>query len=141
MPRITLSLAGAVFAAASLAAPGAAAERWLEIKSEHFRVYTDGSEKDGRKVATGFEQLRRLFKNLGDLRVDPPAPIVGSWPRATRTPCARSCPGTGNAAAAPVPPACSCRAWTNITSCSTWACPPSSATTSSTTNTRTSSPT
>lgn len=36
--------------------PSARAEdRWTEVRSPHFRVITDGSEKDGRKVAEQFE--------------------------------------------------------------------------------------
>ena len=69
----------ALFVAAVLLAPAfpvAAEQRWLEVKAEHFRVYTDAAEKDARKAAAGFEQLRRLFQGLGDFRVDPPAPIV-----------------------------------------------------------------
>ena len=73
MRRLLPLLAAVLLAPAGRAA---AEQRWLEVKSEHFRVYTDGSEKDARKVATGFEQLRRLFQGLGDFRVDPPAPIA-----------------------------------------------------------------
>jgi tetratricopeptide (TPR) repeat protein len=53
-----------------------ASERWLEVRSPHFRVVTDAGEKDGRAVAAGFEDLRGLLGSLGNLRVDPPAPIV-----------------------------------------------------------------
>jgi tetratricopeptide (TPR) repeat protein len=34
---------------------------WLEVRSEHFRVITDAGEKNGREVATHFEQMRAAF--------------------------------------------------------------------------------
>jgi len=41
---------------------GAIAEQpWIEIRSPHFRVVTNGSSKDGRKVANEFEQIRYVF--------------------------------------------------------------------------------
>lgn len=36
---------------------------WTEIRSPHFRVLTDGSIPDARKVAFEFEQLRNVFAN------------------------------------------------------------------------------
>jgi tetratricopeptide (TPR) repeat protein len=44
---------------------GAQAETpWVEIKSPHFNVLTDGSEKQGRDVALRFEQMRSVFAQL-----------------------------------------------------------------------------
>ncbi len=37
------------------------AQTWREVKSPHFRVVTDGSERDGRDVAKEFEQMRYVF--------------------------------------------------------------------------------
>lgn len=34
---------------------------WVELQSPHFRVMTNGSEGDARKVALEFEQLRNVF--------------------------------------------------------------------------------
>jgi tetratricopeptide (TPR) repeat protein len=34
---------------------------WLEVRTEHFRVITDAGEKNGREVATRFEQMRAGF--------------------------------------------------------------------------------
>src|SRR5215467_4067285 len=34
---------------------------WLEVRTEHFRVITDGGEKNGREVAAHFEQMRAAF--------------------------------------------------------------------------------
>jgi tetratricopeptide (TPR) repeat protein len=69
-------LTAAALACAYTTAAAPADERWLEVRSPHFRVLSDAPEKDARAVATGFEELRKLFQYLGDLRVDPPVPIV-----------------------------------------------------------------
>ena len=37
------------------------AQTWREVDSPHFRVVTDGSDKDGRDVAKEFEQMRAVF--------------------------------------------------------------------------------
>lgn len=37
---------------------------WVEIKSPHFNVLTDGSERQGREVALRFEQMRSVFNQL-----------------------------------------------------------------------------
>jgi hypothetical protein len=38
--------------------------QWVEVKSPHFSVVTDGGEKRGRKVAVRFEQMRAVFGAL-----------------------------------------------------------------------------
>ena len=37
------------------------AQTWREVQSPHFRVVTDGSEREGRDVAKEFEQMRSVF--------------------------------------------------------------------------------
>ena len=34
---------------------------WIEVRSPHFRVLTNGSQNDGRQLAREFEQMRYLF--------------------------------------------------------------------------------
>jgi tetratricopeptide (TPR) repeat protein len=68
--------AAVVALACALSAAAGADERWLEVRSPHFRVLTDATEKDGRALIDGFEQLRKLVLSLGEMRVDPPVPIV-----------------------------------------------------------------
>ncbi|MGA2419658.1 MAG: DUF1570 domain-containing protein [Candidatus Acidiferrum sp.] len=52
-------------------------DKWLEVRSAHFTVYTPASEKDGRKIADQFEQIRALFHSaFPQLRTDPAQPIV-----------------------------------------------------------------
>ena len=46
-------------------APAFAGEaQWVEVKSPHFSVVTDGGEKRGRDVAICFEQMRAVFGAL-----------------------------------------------------------------------------
>ena len=50
---------------------------WIEVRSSHFRVLTDGSEKDGRRVAREFEQMRSVFTlALPNARLDSGAPLL-----------------------------------------------------------------
>ncbi len=59
----------ASFALGSMLFPApASAETWREIQSPHFRVLTQGSEREGRDVAKEFGQMRHVF----ELRFDHP---------------------------------------------------------------------
>jgi tetratricopeptide (TPR) repeat protein len=50
---------------------------WIEIRSPHFRVLTNGSSAEGRKVANEFEQMRHVFVLLFKTEdVDPSAPLT-----------------------------------------------------------------
>jgi Protein of unknown function (DUF1570) len=53
---------------------GAAAEHresWVEIKSPHFTVYANAPERDGKRVALEFEQIRAMFEqSFPKLKVD-----------------------------------------------------------------------
>jgi Tfp pilus assembly protein PilF len=60
-----------------LNAAGAKQENWVEVRSEHFIVATNSSEKQGRRVADQFERMRSVFqKALPRLQIDPGTPIV-----------------------------------------------------------------
>ena len=48
----------------SFALGGNPNEHWLEIKSPHFIVLTDTSEKQGRRIASQLEQMRSVFHTL-----------------------------------------------------------------------------
>ena len=55
----------------------AAEKGWVEVRSPHFRVLSDGSEKEARTVARQFEQIRVAFAAaLPWLRVDSPVPLL-----------------------------------------------------------------
>src|SRR5437016_6286324 len=55
----------------------AAEQGWIEIRSPHFRVLSDGSDKEARAVAHQFEQIRTAFATaLPSLHLDPPIPLL-----------------------------------------------------------------
>ena len=50
---------------------------WTEVRSEHFRVLSDGDAKEARAVARQFEQIRAAFAAaLPSLNPDPPVPLL-----------------------------------------------------------------
>lgn len=50
---------------------------WIEVRSPHFRVITDGSSKDARRVADNFEQMRYLFAlRFKNLSIESGAPLT-----------------------------------------------------------------
>lgn len=54
-----------------------AADNWIEVRSPHFTVNTNAGEKEARKIADQFEQIRQMFHSaFGALRVDPGQPII-----------------------------------------------------------------
>src|SRR5205807_8181473 len=53
-----------VITACTSMAPAWAQDQWLEIKSSHFHVLTDGGERRGRETALEFEQMRRVFAQV-----------------------------------------------------------------------------
>ena len=49
---------------------------WTEVRSEHFTVITDTGEKNGRRVADQFEQMRTIFGLLfGRAKINQPVPL------------------------------------------------------------------
>lgn len=53
------------------------AQTWREVQSPHFRVVTDGSERDGRDVAKEFEQMRSVFAgNFPKATLETGAPLL-----------------------------------------------------------------
>jgi tetratricopeptide (TPR) repeat protein len=52
-----------MFATVVLSA-AAAADRWTEVRSPHFIVLTNASEKDGRHIANQLEQMRSVFHTI-----------------------------------------------------------------------------
>jgi tetratricopeptide (TPR) repeat protein len=71
-----LVLALCLFAALS-PAPSFADEKWIEVRSAHFTVDTSASDKDARKIADQFEQIRALFHAaFPQLRIDPAQQVV-----------------------------------------------------------------
>ena len=52
-------------------------DTWTEVRSPHFRVVTNGSGKDGRRVANEFEQMRHVFAlRFGEDQLESGAPLT-----------------------------------------------------------------
>jgi TPR repeat protein len=69
------------------AGTAAAAERpWVEVKSPHFTIVTDGGEAQGREVAWQFEQMRAALQRLwpwAKLATDKPVLVFAARDEAT----------------------------------------------------------
>lgn len=53
------------------------ADTWIEVRSTHFRVISNGSEKQARRVAGQFERFREVLRNtLVKSRLDPSSPLL-----------------------------------------------------------------
>jgi len=52
-------------------------ENWIQVRSPHFIVATDASEKQARRIADQFERMRSVFHAaFPKLEVDPDSPII-----------------------------------------------------------------
>lgn len=52
-------------------------ENWIEVRSQHFAVVTDGGDREGRRIADEFERMRSVFRaRFPRMQIDPPAPII-----------------------------------------------------------------
>jgi Flp pilus assembly protein TadD len=61
----------------STSIPAWTQDKWLEIRSPHFRVLTDGGERRARDTALEFEQMRSLFMQvLPQNQVDDSRPLL-----------------------------------------------------------------
>jgi tetratricopeptide (TPR) repeat protein len=59
-----------------LFASQAFAQKWVDVRSQHFTVLTDTSDKQGKEVALRFEQMRAVFGSLFHKpRVSQPIPL------------------------------------------------------------------
>lgn len=69
---------------------------WTEVRSPHFRVLTDGTAGDGRRVANEFEQIREVFASeFPNLRLETGSPLLIFAPRdEASTPGQQNCDET-----------------------------------------------
>src|SRR6266404_4337277 len=79
--RCATAAGGAIFLAilANAGAFGASDPNlgWIEVRSPHFVVASNAGEKEARRIADQFEQIRALFHAaFANLRVDPAQPVV-----------------------------------------------------------------
>jgi hypothetical protein len=71
-----------VFSAVFVPAAPSGEKPWTEVRSPNFRVLTNGSAGDGRRVAREFEQMRAVFAlAFSKLRLETGAPLVIFAPR------------------------------------------------------------
>src|SRR6266446_10321248 len=66
------------FLAGARASAGADVNQgWIEVRSPHFVVSSNAGEKEARRIADQFEQIRTLFHTaFANLRVDPAQPVL-----------------------------------------------------------------
>jgi len=77
-----VSLLSALTIVASPRNAAAGVQPWIEIRSPHFRVLTNGSVDDGRRVAFDFEKLRYVFATqFPHYRLESGAPLLIFAPR------------------------------------------------------------
>jgi Protein of unknown function (DUF1570) len=76
--RLALRLAAlAVLACCGAFGAGDPNQGWIEVRSAHFVVSTNAGEKEARRIADQFEQIRALFHAaFANLRVDPAQPVL-----------------------------------------------------------------
>jgi tetratricopeptide (TPR) repeat protein len=76
--RSVLSAALVLLAVFGLApAPGGAKDTWIEVQSPNFKVISNASEREARKIAEQFEQFREVFHTtFPKLRVDLGKPLI-----------------------------------------------------------------
>jgi Tfp pilus assembly protein PilF len=75
-PRLCPAILGL---ALSLTVPAGATKKdaWVEVLSPHFTVVSDAGEKEARRIADQFEQIREVFQNaFPKLRADPGKPVT-----------------------------------------------------------------
>jgi len=52
-------------------------DNWLEVRSTHFIVLSNASEKQARRITGQFERMRSVFHTaFPGLEIDPPSPVV-----------------------------------------------------------------
>jgi len=57
--------------------PLLAGTKWVEVRSSHFTVLTNGGARQGREIAKRFEQMRLTFETLfTGVRTDPGKPFI-----------------------------------------------------------------
>ena len=81
MPR-SLSISALLLLSVIPLSSHAAEKPWTEVRSPNFRVLTNGSANDGRRVAREFEQMRTVFAMaFAKMRLETGAPLLIFAPR------------------------------------------------------------
>ena len=67
----------AILLSPALAVPRDKPENWVQVRSPHFVIVSNSSEKQARHVADQFERMRSVFQTLfPKLQIDPGTPII-----------------------------------------------------------------
>jgi tetratricopeptide (TPR) repeat protein len=75
--RTTLALLTFSFFSSLLPSQASATDRWVETRSAHFTVSSNADEKEARRIANQFEEIRSVFLvAFPALRVDPGKPTA-----------------------------------------------------------------
>ena len=71
-----------VFTLLACLSASAGERSWVEVRSPHFRVISDGNDNDARRVAREFEQMRAVFSSgFPGFQLDSGAPLMVLAPR------------------------------------------------------------
>src|SRR5271168_3499344 len=66
-----------LFLACALPGFARAADNWVEVRSPHFTVSSNAGEKQARRIANQFEEIRVIFHTeFATLRIDPGKPLL-----------------------------------------------------------------
>lgn len=76
MKRSPLSTALALVVLCALSSSGAKRENWIEVRSPNFIVVSNAGEKQARKTALQFEQIREVFRKSLAVANSHPSPVI-----------------------------------------------------------------
>jgi len=77
MRLIPVCLLAILLFSSSIRSAVAGEKAWTEVRSPNFRVLTDGSANQGRRIAREFEQMRAVFAaGFPNMRLDTGAPLL-----------------------------------------------------------------
>lgn len=82
MPALRQPVLVAVSILVACVIVSAGEKNWIEVRSPHFRVLSDGGDHDARRVAREFEQMRAVFASgFPNFQLDSGAPLLVLAPR------------------------------------------------------------
>ena len=76
MVRPSILAAIALLSCLALPSSGAKNENWVEVRSPNFIVVSDAGEKQARKAALQFEQIREVFRTSLAVASSHPSPVI-----------------------------------------------------------------
>jgi len=76
MKRLSRCVLAVLYAALALATPAARHDKWVEVRSPNFVVVCNAGEKEARKTALQFEQIRAVFRQSIAVAGAHPTPLI-----------------------------------------------------------------